>query len=449
MYVKIMTYYMEYIVTQLNFIQYLSSRVHIEHALFFLFIFFFSCCLWLSINCVLAFRELGRVISGLDKIMAKHLQVDGGVYKNICELMDGSKMIAPPWREFDETAIKDEADQRSQIYNTRSFGEFFPKEEFLQEHLNTGFFRKVPALVTSIGLFFTFLFIIFGLMHLEPQPSGKIDGVSQLITGLSAKFQSSVFAILYAVLFTVFEDRIVRVIEMKYTKLVHLVDRKFVRKSGEEYLRTIDRSMRLLNENIEILNAERLKKGKPSEKNVSGGQRAAIPQKTEKLGATKQNSIPPPISKGMKASAIEEDLFIARIVEDTQSSIELTQKINEMMKVFHEVAEREALLLEKVFNHNSDSKSVPPPPPGNHSFSLSEGQVKVMGASLTQIVENLQHCTEFTKMSMESYVNQVEEKLQGSTVHLEGAIDKLNKSLGVLNENVSDLPPPIKIAKSR
>ena len=115
---------------------------------------------------------------------------------------------------------------------------------------SVSFFRKIPNLITSLGLFFTFLFIIFGLAHLVPQPSGKIDGVPELIKGLSAKFESSVLAILCAMAFTLIEDRLIRSVELAYKSFIDLLDSKFQRKTAEDYLRSLDKNMRELNHSM-------------------------------------------------------------------------------------------------------------------------------------------------------------------------------------------------------
>ena len=71
--------------------------------------------------------------------------------------------------------------EKIEIYNTKSFAEFIPKESFLDHNLHVSWFTKVPSLITSLGLFFTFLFIVFGLLHLKVQDSGKVDGINETV----------------------------------------------------------------------------------------------------------------------------------------------------------------------------------------------------------------------------------------------------------------------------
>lgn len=192
-------------------------------------------------------RELSATYKAVEKLLRPIRTINLEAYDTLSNIFATSKVFSHHWNEFHETVIKDDSESEVQIYNVKSFSEFFSKDALIDKHLNGSFWRKVPGVITSLGLFFTFLFIVIGLGHLEVQASGKVDGVGELVRGLSAKFVSSLLAILCALTFTFLESVVIREIEGRYQKLIDLLDEKFQKKTGEDYLRSIDRNMRELN----------------------------------------------------------------------------------------------------------------------------------------------------------------------------------------------------------
>jgi hypothetical protein len=187
--------------------------------------------------------ELALVLGDLEKMLGPVRKVDLAVLQQISERMAKSPVFSHYWSVFEATLIVDDV----QIYNTRPFSDFIPFQELLDKQLNAKSFAKMPALVTSMGLSFTFTFIVIGLSHLKPQPSGRIEGISQLIEGLAAKFISSITALLASIMLTVAEDMLIQKLENTYHQLADLLDRKFQKQTAEDYLRSLERNMRELN----------------------------------------------------------------------------------------------------------------------------------------------------------------------------------------------------------
>jgi len=234
----------------MNILQVLATHIHNEQAVYLLaFILFLSLSLftinWLSIN-----RGLAAVIRRAEDLLKNVTTIDHATFDKLSEEISKSKLLSHYWGEFEETVIRDDSSDIIKIYNTRPFSDFFDRESLLENKLNLSSFRKVPSVLTSVGLFFTFLFIIFGLMNLHVQKTGKVDGIQLLIEGLSAKFQSSVVAIFFSLIFVVIEDRMVRIVEKQYNRLTDLFDKKFTRKTSEDFLRSIEKNIRDLNHSM-------------------------------------------------------------------------------------------------------------------------------------------------------------------------------------------------------
>ncbi len=228
-------------------IHFLSTHVTVVHALVVLTLAFVTALVWMYRTCSRTIRELSILTDDVKTLLAEVKIIDLESYDRLSERIKKSDLLAHAWGEFDETVIRDDSSEKIEIYNTKSFAEFIPKESFLDHNLHVSWFTKVPSLITSLGLFFTFLFIVFGLLHLSVQDSGKVEGIRELIAGLSGKFQSSVFAIFYAIIFTLIESHLIKDAEHTYQRLTDLLDSKFQRKTSESYLFSLDKNMRELN----------------------------------------------------------------------------------------------------------------------------------------------------------------------------------------------------------
>lgn len=229
---------------------FLSTHLTVTHAVLVLTGFFFFLLGWMFLKFSRTTSELSRLMTDVRALLSGAQTIDLERYERLSERMRQTAILEHAWNKFDETVVRDDSGEKIQIYSTKTFSEFIPKEDFLEHVLHASWFGKVPSLITSLGLFFTFLFIVFGLMHLDPQKSGKIDGVDLLIKGLSSKFVSSVCAILYAILFTILESLLVRDAEHTCQILTDLLDARFQRKTSETYLFSLDKNMRELNHSM-------------------------------------------------------------------------------------------------------------------------------------------------------------------------------------------------------
>jgi len=202
-------------------------------------------------------RELSRTNKKLTDMLRSVKIIDHSTYESLHSEMKNSKTFSHFWNEFDETVIKETSSDDVKIFNTKSFSSFISLESLLESKLNISLFRKIPSLITSIGLFFTFLFIVFGLSELHFVEGKKtVEGIDHLINGLSAKFWSSVIAIFISILFTLIEDWLVRVISNNYHAMMNLLEKKFENKTAEDYLASLDKNIAQLNNTMKLFGTD-------------------------------------------------------------------------------------------------------------------------------------------------------------------------------------------------
>lgn len=202
-------------------------------------------------------RELSRTNKKLNDLLISIKIIDHSTYDSLYSEMKNSKTFSHYWNEFDETVIKDAASEDVKIYNTKPFSSFISLESLLESKLSISLFRKIPSLITSIGLFFTFLFIVYGLSELHIQEGKQVvQGIDHLINGLSAKFWSSVIAIFISIAFTLIEDRLVHIISNNYHAMMNLLDKKFENKTAEDYLASLDKNIAQLNNTMKLFGTD-------------------------------------------------------------------------------------------------------------------------------------------------------------------------------------------------
>lgn len=233
----------------------ISNYITLEFAIYVLVLSSFVSFIWFVKKWFPLFKELKHINKQLNHLIGNIKTIDHATYDNLFQEISNSKTLSHYWAEFDETVIKDSSNEEIKIYNTKSFSMFLNLDMLLENKLSISFFRKVPSLITSLGLFFTFLFIVFGLsdLHFEGK---QVVGIDHLINGLSAKFWSSVIAILISIVFTLVEDQMVRVIAKQYRDMIKLLDKKFEYKAVESYLSSLDKNISELNKTMKLFGTD-------------------------------------------------------------------------------------------------------------------------------------------------------------------------------------------------
>jgi hypothetical protein len=150
----------------------------------------------------------------------------------IAEAFQKSNHAASSWTEYGKYKIE----IRGQSYFTRPPSEFFTDEKLILKQINASFFALVPGTLTGLGLLVTFIAILEGLSHVTVSADMNVQGIAGLINGLSAKFLSSIIAVLCAVSFTLSERRFLGEIEKITRGILKHLNEKLPVKTSEEIL---------------------------------------------------------------------------------------------------------------------------------------------------------------------------------------------------------------------
>lgn len=115
---------------------------------------------------------------------------------------------------------------------------FFSEQTFLGDKFNIKRFQAIPGIVTGFGLLMTFAAILVGLLDVRIEDN-RVQGLQNLIGGLSGKFISSVAALLSASVFLISEKIIFHRLSAIQFNLITAVDNVFPRRSEVKILEEI------------------------------------------------------------------------------------------------------------------------------------------------------------------------------------------------------------------
>jgi hypothetical protein len=230
----------------MGFIDQIIGKDEIRYAVSILAVLFVGGLGWMIIRWWKITSDLKRIDAFSRKLLSDSRFISFEQLDVLSKEFSSCDLVAHSWTEFEDTIVKEDNGNLVEVFNSRPLSDFFSQEEVLERKFNAETFRKFPSVITSAGLFFTFLFIVIGLSSLESQ-NGVLEGVDGLVEGLKYKFYSSIVGLAFAVLFIIIEDRVSRGIEGRHAKFVDFIERKFRRKTPENYLMIIGQQMRDLN----------------------------------------------------------------------------------------------------------------------------------------------------------------------------------------------------------
>ncbi len=193
--------------------------------------------LWLLISTTTFTWTFSRLARRLRSIRKPDEAMDSPRLEQVSQILGTSRSTRHGWREFAETLITDDRG----ILNTRPAQDFFPEHEIVEARIHLGFFDAVPALLTGLGLFATFVALYIGLGSLTvPEGSGQIEGIPKFIQALSGKFLSSVLGLFTAVVFTFFKALRIPRAHRVYRRFCEAFDALFQRVTSEDLLRRLN-----------------------------------------------------------------------------------------------------------------------------------------------------------------------------------------------------------------
>ena len=120
----------------MELIKILSHYIEVQHALIFILSSFVVGVVWIFIKWYQVQTELSGLTKDVRSILSGAKLIDFENFEKLADRMKRSRLVSHAWNEFDETIIRDDSEERVQIYNVKSISEFMPKEAFLEENLS-------------------------------------------------------------------------------------------------------------------------------------------------------------------------------------------------------------------------------------------------------------------------------------------------------------------------
>ncbi len=127
---------------------------------------------------------------------------------------------------------------------TERIGDILPYEDAVGSQLDAHFYNAFPALLTGVGLLLTFTAILIALYPVIYDPKNTtqpVQGIQELINGLSGKFLSSVVALFLSTVFTLFSRIRFRSLRASYDQMVEALAQTFPYLSSSRILLDIQR----------------------------------------------------------------------------------------------------------------------------------------------------------------------------------------------------------------
>ncbi|MGE0474155.1 MAG: hypothetical protein AB7P17_11030 [Nitrospirales bacterium] len=141
------------------------------------------------------------------------------------------------WAQYRRTLMLEHVPwfMEPRIFGTKRAAEVFTQDALLENHVNLGFYRHLPSLITGFGLLLTFLALLIGLGKLHAEGS-EIVGIQGLINGLAGKFLTSIVGLSLAQIFLFIERPLISRLTSSHQKLLEHIDQLFSRKTVESMM---------------------------------------------------------------------------------------------------------------------------------------------------------------------------------------------------------------------
>ena len=154
--------------------------------------------------------------------------------EDIAAALKSSPLLAPTWRNFEQTLTR----TSEAVYSTIDAAEFF-SEHTLTRGMNMNFWQAYGGIFTGLGILGTFAGLTFGLSGVD-MTSGDInvlkDGIKNLLSGVESAFVTSLVGIGGGIVYSVAHHKLIVEFHDKIARLTDALDEKFPRRSAEDWL---------------------------------------------------------------------------------------------------------------------------------------------------------------------------------------------------------------------
>jgi hypothetical protein len=206
-------------------------------------------------------RNLGAATEALARVQAGSGPMHLSSFESLNRELENNWTIAPFWRVFHDETLQvheDDNDHAVVCLRTTSFNQVCGAPQFFSLATRFSAYEKVPSWITGIGLIFTFGMLMRGLSTLQVLDNDtRVSGIGTLINSLSAKFSSSVTAMICSLALSILITKREHEVERARAKLTSMVDSLFklrsvaqLSSSGNEHLERMTESVRHLSTDL-------------------------------------------------------------------------------------------------------------------------------------------------------------------------------------------------------
>src|SRR5262249_4693037 len=138
------------------------------------------------------------------------------------QLFSGSGPLATAWARLEATLVRRSHDGIDRFWRSSQSASAFSSHLFAEPR-SAGFYAAFPGLLTGLGLLCTFVAILVALKDVRIE-NNQVQGLANLISGLSGKFIASIAALLSASAFLFAEKRLTFWVERSRLGLIEALD---------------------------------------------------------------------------------------------------------------------------------------------------------------------------------------------------------------------------------
>ena len=111
------------------------------------------------------------------------------------------------WTRLQSNLIRRSGARGDEYWLSSPTSELVQSSTVADFQINREWYGAIPGILTGFGLSVTFIAILAALLHVSVDSNNQVQGIQDLIKGLSGKFVSSIAALLASTIFIIFEKQ--------------------------------------------------------------------------------------------------------------------------------------------------------------------------------------------------------------------------------------------------
>ncbi len=162
-------------------------------------------------------------------------------FESINSQLSRDSFIGHYWSKFTETLIR-KNEGEPQIFSSIDIDYFFNENNLVFSKINLRLYSAIPGILTGLGILGTFVGLIFGLSQIDFNTTDvrKLkEGIIQLLAGTQISFSTSIWGILFSIIFLVSKSYYFKRLSEKANQLQNKIREVFIYKTPEHLLNDI------------------------------------------------------------------------------------------------------------------------------------------------------------------------------------------------------------------